>query len=117
MKDFKKLKVWEKAHQSTLNIYRKTESFPKKEVFGLTSQLRRCSISVPANIAEGCGKFTDRDFARYLQISLGSAHETEYYVLLAKDLGYFSEPDYTNLNMGINEVKAMLISLLNKLRN
>jgi four helix bundle protein len=117
MKNYKTLKVWDKAHQSTLNIYMKTKSFPVDERFGLTSQIRRSSVSIPANIAEGCGKFSDKDFARYLQISLGSTHETEYYILLAKELGYFNELDYTNLNTGITEVKSMLISLLKKLRN
>lgn len=116
MQDFKDLIVWKKAHQNALTIYNLTKSFPKDEQYGITSQLRRASVSVPTNIAEGCGKFTQRDFAHYLQISLGSCHETEYLTLLAFDLNYIHEEDYKTLNQSINEVKAMLISLIKKAR-
>ena len=86
-KGFRKLNVWQKAHRLTLRIYRNTQRFPADERFGLTSQLRRCGISVAANIAEGCGRGTDLDFARFLQIAMGSASEAEYLLLLAADLG------------------------------
>jgi four helix bundle protein len=116
MQDFKDLTVWKKAHENALAIYSLTKSFPKDETYGLTSQLRRASVSVPTNIAEGCGKLTQKDFANFLQISLGSAQEVEYLLLLSYELEYIQELDYQKLNQEINEVKAMLISLLRKVR-
>jgi|SRR5579864_4154096 len=87
MKDFRDLKVWEKAHQLTLAIYRLTATFPREERFGLTSQVRRCSASIGANIAEGCGKRGNAEFQRFLQIASGSASELDYHLLLSHDLG------------------------------
>ncbi len=116
MRNFKDLIVWKKAHENALIIYELTKSFPKEEQYGITSQLRRASVSIPTNIAEGSGKFTQKDFANFLQISLGSSHETEYLILLSFDLKYINEYDYKNLNQSINEVKAMLISLIKKVR-
>jgi four helix bundle protein len=114
MQDFKKLKVWDKSHLLALAIYKKTASFPKDEIYGLTSQIRRASVSIPANIAEGCGKFNQKDIIRFFQISLGSIHETEYYLILCKDLNYLNLEDFDQLNSILNEVKAMLISLIKK---
>ena len=108
--------MWQKAHQLTLKIYEQSKMFPKDELYSLTNQLRRCSSSIPANIAEGCGKMTQNDFARFLNISLGSANETEYFLLLSKDLKYLPEEKHIELNRDINEVKAMLISLIGKVR-
>jgi four helix bundle protein len=88
MKDFRQLKVWEKSHQLALAIYKATKEFPKEELYGLTSQIRRSSMSVPTNIAEGCGRNTDADFARFLQIAMGSASETGYQLILAHDLEF-----------------------------
>lgn len=116
MKDYRNLKVWEKGHLVTLQIYEKTKSFPKEELYGLTSQIRRSSMSVPANIAEGCGKNSEADFARFLQIALGSSHETEYFLLLAKDLKYICESDFMELSKSVGEVKSMLIGLIKKVR-
>lgn len=116
MKDFRKLTVWQKAHQLTLRVYQKTERFPVDERFGLTSQLRRCAISVAANIAEGCGRGTDVDFARFLQIAMGSASEAEYLLLLAADLGLLEKTEYTELENATTEVKRMLTSLISKLK-
>ena len=84
MKDFRQLKVWEKSHQLALAIYKVTKEFPKEELYGLTSQIRRASMSIPTNIAEGCGRNTDADFARFLQMAMGSASETEYQLILAR---------------------------------
>ncbi|KQC01583.1 four helix bundle protein [Pedobacter sp. Hv1] len=117
MQNFKELKVWDKAHLITLSIYKASSKFPKEEVYGLTSQLRRASASIPANIAEGCGKNTQSDLAKYLNISLGSANETEYFLILSKDLDYLSEEQFSTLSNDINEVKAMLISLIGKVRS
>ena len=88
MKDFRQLKVWEKAHQLALQVYKTTVNFPREELYGLTSQIRRSSMSIPTNIAEGCGRHTDAEFARFLQIAMGSASETEYQLLLARDLEF-----------------------------
>jgi len=84
MQNFKDLKVWDKAHQLTLSIYKISASFPKEEVYSLTNQLRRASASIPANIAEGCGKNSQSDLANFLNISLGSANETEYFLILSR---------------------------------
>lgn len=116
MQNYKELKVWEKAHHFTVEIYRATKLCPKEEIYGLTSQLRRAASSIAANIAEGCGKNTKKDFANFLNISPGSSNEAEYFILLAKDLNYLSITDYEILIKLINEIKAMLIALIAKVR-
>ena len=116
MQNYKDLKVWKKAHQFTLLVYDVSKQFPKEEVYGLTSQLRRAASSIPANIAEGCGKSSSMDFAKFLNISLGSANESEYFILLAKDLTYISAEKFEFLYKQINEIKAMLIALIAKVR-
>ena len=107
MQDFRKLTVWQKSHSLTLEIYKVTENFPKNELFGLISQIRRSCVSIPANIVEGCGRNSDPEFARFLSIAMGSATELEYHLLLARDLGLLGQTDYENLNkslIGINEL-------------
>lgn len=116
MQNYKDLKVWEKAHGFTLRIYEVTKLFPKDEIYSLTNQIRRAAASIPANIAEGCGKNSKLDFANFLNIALGSSNESEYYLLLSKDLKYLKEEDYSELLKTINEVKAMLIALITKVR-
>src|SRR4029078_11998074 len=98
MQNYKELRVWEKAHLFTLKVYEVTKAFPKEEIYSLTNQLRRAALSVPANIA------------------LGSTNETEYYLILAKDLKYLTEANFTELTKNINEIKAMLILLIGKVR-
>lgn len=93
-KGFRKLLVWQKAHQLVLQVYKHTEKFPKAETFGLTSQLRRAIVSVPANIAEGYAAGSKGQFGRYLNISQGSLAEVEYYLILAQDLTYISSAQY-----------------------
>ena len=115
MKDFRDLKVWEKARQLTLAVYKATAAFPKDEMYGLTSQIRRSCASVPANIAEGCGRGSDAEFARFLQIAMGSASELEYHLLLARDLSLFQQTKYENLGQEVIEVKRMLTSFPQKL--
>lgn len=117
MRDFRQLKVWDKAHKFTLRIYKATSTFPHEERYGLTSQLRRASASIPANIAEGFGRGGNAEVARYLQIGLGSAYEVEYHLLLAKDLDLLSKTFYGELEADIIEVKRMLASLLAKVRS
>ncbi len=116
MKDFRELKVWEKAHELTLSIYRATDTFPKDELYGLTAQVRRASMSIATNIAEGCGRGSDADFAHFLQIAMGSACETEYQLVLSHDLGYLQPDQYQGLQESIEEIKRMISSLLKTLR-
>jgi four helix bundle protein len=116
MQDFKKLKVWEVSHRVTLDVYRVTQNFPKQGTYGLTSQIRRASASVSANIAEGCGRASSADFARFLQIAVGSASELEYHLILARDLNYLSIEDYEQLASSTIESKRMLASLIQKVK-
>ncbi len=115
MQDFKKLKVWEKAHQLTLAVYKATMGFPKDELYGLTSQVRRACSSVPANIAEGCGRGGSAELNRFLRIAMGSASEAEYHLLLARDLHFLKVSDYQPLTDAVVEVKRMLTSLMQRL--
>jgi four helix bundle protein len=116
LKDFRKQQVWVKSHHLTLEVYKITENFPKNEMFGLTNQIRRASASIPANIAEGCGRDSDADFARFLQMAMGSASELEYHLLLANDLGFLESSIYDQLNKKTAEVKQMLTSFIKKLK-
>jgi four helix bundle protein len=116
MKDFRNLKVWEKAHFLTLAVYQATGRFPRHELFGLTSQMRRCSASIGANIAEGCGKRGNNEFQRFLQIASGSASELDYHLLLARDLGFFEEMDYRRLAGELLQLRKMLTALLQKVQ-
>jgi four helix bundle protein len=115
MKDFRDLRVWEGAHRLTLAIYRVTATFPKSELYGLTSQLRRCGASIGANIAEGCGKRGNNEFQRYLQIASGSASELDYHLLLSRDLGFLPDTEYRGLMRSLTEVRKMITSLLQKI--
>jgi four helix bundle protein len=114
MKDFRKLEVWERAHALTLSIYKATVNFPADERFGLTSQTRRCSASIGANIAEGCGKRGNGEFQRFLQIASGSASEVEYHLLLACDLGFLSQQAHRELMQQVTPLRRMLTSLIQK---
>lgn len=115
MQNFREIVAWEKSHYLTLDIYKATLAFPKVEIYGLTSQIRRASASVPANIAEGCGRSSKAEFAHFLQIAMGSACEVEYHLLLAHDLEYLGDADYRRLAAGIVEVKKMLASFTQKI--
>ncbi|HCB01111.1 MAG TPA: diversity-generating retroelement protein bAvd family protein [Anaerolineae bacterium] len=108
MRDFRKILVWEKSHKLTLQLYKITSSFPKDELYGLTSQIRRAAGSIPANIAEGCGRNTQTELARFIHIAGGSASELEYHLILAHDLGYIQSSIYPELSESINEIKRML---------
>jgi four helix bundle protein len=116
MQDFHELKVWQKAHALTIAVYNETRSLPKDELYGLTSQLRRASSSIPANIAEGCGRSGDIEFARFLQISMGSASELEYHLLLARELGFLNDVTHARLNNQVTEIKRMLTVFMKTLR-
>ncbi|MFB9844645.1 four helix bundle protein [Mucilaginibacter ginsenosidivorans] len=117
MRDYKKLEVWKKSHELTLFVYGTLlPKFPKSEQFDLLSQTKRAAYSIPLNIVEGSGRYTEKDFAHFLDQALGSAHELEYCCLLSKDLSYFDPELFTKTNLLINEVKAMIIGLIKKLR-
>jgi four helix bundle protein len=116
LQSFRNLKVWEKAHGLTLDVYKLCRTFPREEIYGLTSQMRRSSASIGANIAEGTCRKGDVEFGRFVQIAMGSASELEYHLLLAKDLELLKSLDYERLAEEVIEVKRMLASLLLKLR-
>ena len=115
MKDFRQLRVWQKAHSLTLHIYNVTKKFPKEEMYGLTRQMRRASVSIAANIAEGCGRKTDADFCRFLIVALGSGTELEYHLLLSHDLKLLTDSEYESLQQELTEIKKMLNSFIQKL--
>jgi four helix bundle protein len=116
LRDFKKLKVWERSHRLTLAAYKATATFPREELYGLTSQIRRSCAAIPANIAEGCGRGSNVELARFLQIALGSASELEYHLLLARDLSLLNEADHELLAKEVREIKRMLTSFVKSLR-
>ncbi len=116
MQDFRNLKVWEKAHRLTLDVYSATENFPSTEQYGLTSQIRRACSSIPANIAEGCGRIGDAELVRFLAIAMGSASELEYHLLLSRDLHFLDPEEHDRLSGEARAVKSMLASLIRKLR-
>jgi four helix bundle protein len=115
MKDFRQLKVWQSAHRLALGIYELTRGFPKEELYGLTSQMRRASVSIAANIAEGCAQKTDAAFCRFLVIALGSGAELEYHLLLSHDLGLVSDSNYESLQTELTAIKKMLNGFISKL--
>jgi len=116
MQNFRNLIVWQRSFDLAVNIYRSTEGFPAPEGWGLTAQIRRAGISIPSNIAEGCGRGSDPDFARCLLIAMGSANELECQILLATEIGMLSTNDFANLEKRIQEVKRLLSSLIRTVR-
>ena len=114
---YKDLIVWQQAMDLAVATYSLTKAWPKEELYGLTSQIRRSATSIPANIAEGCGRGSDIDFARFLQIAMGSSCETEYYFILTHDLGYLNAEKYEQLLFGAEEVKRMLSALMQTVRS
>jgi four helix bundle protein len=115
MQDYRKLEAWQKAHALVLRTYGKTATFPKAELFGLTSQMRRASVSIPANIAEGCYR-GQRSLAQSLAIALGSAGELEYYIILAGDLKLLSDSDRTTMSKDVSDVKAVVTGLMKSVK-
>ncbi|GIM61976.1 four helix bundle protein [Capnocytophaga canis] len=115
MRDFKKFVVWQLSHSLVLNIYQVTKNFPKEEIFGLTSQIRRSFASISYNISEGAGRVSEKEFANFINIALGSSNEAENQLLLAKDLGYISQDNFEILNNDLILIKKQLVSLRNKL--
>jgi four helix bundle protein len=118
MRDYKKFTVWTRSHELTMKVYQEiAPCFPESESHGLTRQIRRAAYSIPFNISQGCTRNSEDDFTHYLEISLGSAHELAYGLLLAKDLSFISEEQYSTLNEKINAIKAMIINLIQKIRS
>jgi four helix bundle protein len=117
MGDFRNLRVWQRAHQLTLDVYGESGGFPKEERYRLTSQLRRAAASVPANIAEGCGRNGDAELARFLTIAKGSASELDYLLLLAHDLGYLKSSRYEQLAEEVHRISRMLANFVDHLRH
>ena len=116
-RDFRELKVWQKAHDLTLRVYKATAQFPREELYGLTSQIRRAGVSIPANIAEGCGRSTDAQLAQFLEIAMGSASELEYLLLLSHDLTFLSRSDWESLSESVTEIKRMLSAFRQRLKS
>ncbi len=116
MKDFRELKVWERGHKLTLKIYKLTSGFPREEMYGLTSQMRRSCASIPTNIAEGCGRSRDTELARFMEFAIASSSELEYQLLLSHDLELIKSSDHKLLMDEVIEVKRMLISFFKKLK-
>lgn len=108
MRDFRKIQVWQKSHELALRLYKVTSVFPREELYGLTSQIRRASASIPSNIAEGCGRNTQTELARFVHIASGSASELDYHLLLAHDLGFINQEIYLELGNMVSEIKRML---------
>jgi four helix bundle protein len=114
--EFEHLRVWRRAHALTLDVYRLTATFPKQELYGLRSQLRRSAASVPANTAEGCGRGGDAELMHFLRIALGSANELQYHLLLARDIGYIEPDTHADLSDTNQAVRSMLTNLIRSLR-
>jgi four helix bundle protein len=112
MRNYRDLQVWKKAHDLTLALYRISQRFPREEIYGITGQLRRAAVSIGANLAEGCGRRTSTELARFVRIAMGSASELDYHLLLSRDLGFINGDDFTRSEAELTEVRKMLTSFL-----
>ena len=115
MKNYKELLVWQKSHLLTLAVYQVTKTFPREEIYGLVSQIRRCSVSIPSNISEGCVRLSDKELAHFLVIASGSASELDYQLMLSKDLFYIDISTYEQLHQNLTEIRKMLNAFIKKL--
>jgi len=116
VQDYRNLLIWQRAHNVTLHVYKLTKHFPDDERFGLINQLRRASVSIPSNIAEGCGRDSDAELRRFVLIAMGSANEVEYQVFLAYELGYVSDKVYQQNAEQLAELKRMMNGFIRKLK-
>jgi four helix bundle protein len=112
MRNYRDLQVWSKAHNLTLELYRISREFPRDEIYGITSQLRRAAVSIGANLAEGCGRRGSAELARFVRVALGSASELDYHLLLSRDLGFMTSDDFSTASVKLTEVRKMLTSFL-----
>jgi len=115
--NYKTLKVWQKSVDLAVKVYKSTENFPKEEAYGLTSQIRRCSVSIPSNIAEGSGRNSDKEFNNFLGYSQGSSFELETQLIIANKVGYLKDDNFQNLQEGITEIQKMNYALKKRLTN
>jgi four helix bundle protein len=113
MRNYRDLQVWSKAHNLTLELYRVSRQFPREEIYGITGQMRRAAVSIGANLAEGCGRRTSSELARFVRIAMGSASELDYHLLLSRDLGFMAADEFTRASSALIEVRKMLTSFLN----
>ncbi len=111
MRDFRNYEIWQLSHKLVLEVYSLSNNFPREEQFNITSQLRRASVSIPTNIAEGCGRNSDKEFNHFLNIALGSVSETEYLIILSNDLSLIEENIFLNLVDKINQIKSKIYKL------
>ena len=116
MGDFRKLLIWQKSMLLVTKIYTTTSKFPKEEIFGITSQIRRCAVSVPSNIAEGFGRDSDKEYLRYLNISMGSLFEMQTQIEIIKNIGYLTEEEFNTIYEDSREIERMLVSFMNKIK-
>jgi four helix bundle protein len=116
MQDYRKLVVWERSHRYVLSIYNITNKFPEQERYGLTNQIHRAAVSIPANIAEGCGRGSNAELKRYLYISMGSGSEVDYYLLLVRDLKWIEDAEYQQLSSELDSIRRMLNAFIQKLK-
>jgi four helix bundle protein len=116
MRDFRNLEIWKKSHKAVLLLYKVTQEFPAEEKYGLTNQIRRAGVSIPSNIAEGCGHESDKEFARYLQIAAASSSELQYQLILAYDLKYLNDELYAELSSSVEELKKMIYVFTKRIR-
>lgn len=114
MRNHKDLIVWQKSMMLVTRLYQATQSFPKDEIYGITSQMRRAAVSIPSNIAEGYGRGYDKELIHFLYVSLGSASELETQLIISKDINYLSLENFLELSLLNNEIIKMLSSLINK---
>lgn len=117
MNYFKELKVWQKAIELVTKTYLVTKEFPKEELFGLVSQIRRCVVSIPSNIAEGCGRKTSKDFSNFLGVALGSSFEFETQIIISKNIGYLNNEKFKLLGSEVQHIQNMIIKLQSSLEN
>jgi four helix bundle protein len=115
MRNYRELQVWSKAHLLTLDLYRASRSFPREEMYGVTSQLRRAAASIGANLAEGCGRRTSQELARFVRIAMGSASELDYHLLLCRDLAFIGNDDFEKMSTRLIEVRKMLTAFLSSI--
>lgn len=116
MRNFRDIKAWQKAHDLVLDVYKITRDFPKEEIYGLTSQIRRAAVSITSNISEGACRGGEKEMRYFMTLSMGSASEVEYQLLLGHDLGYISDSVYNELNIKIVEIKKMLTGYIKTLK-
>ena len=117
MRNYRELEVWEKSHKLTLELYKLSRGFPKDEIYGLTSQMRRAAVSIGANLAEGCGRRTGAELARFIRIAMGSASELDYHLLLCRDFEFISTDQYDKSSKELIRIRKMLFGLLTSVEN